>query len=93
MFDIGFWELVTLAILALLIVGPEKLPKVARDAGHIIGKVRRFIHDARLELERELDDSPHQELKKSIDHVEQLMKEAPDRILAENNTNKHSSKS
>ncbi|MEM7027703.1 MAG: Sec-independent protein translocase protein TatB [Pseudomonadota bacterium] len=93
MFDIGFWELITLAMLALLIVGPEKLPKVARDAGNIVAKVRRFIHDARLELEREIDDSPHQELKKSIDHVEQLMKEAPDRLLGEEEFKQKSSKS
>lgn len=82
-----------MAVLALLIVGPEKLPKVARDTGRIIGKVRRFIHDARLELERELEDAPHQELKKSIDHVEQLMKEAPDRIVAEEDIHQNTSKS
>lgn len=81
MFDIGFWELVTLAVITLLIVGPERLPKVARDAGKLTARIRRFINHTRLELERELDIEERRDLQQSIDHVDRLMKDAPDRLL------------
>jgi len=85
-FDVGFWELVTLALIALLIVGPEKLPKIAHDVGQFVAKIRRLIHDARLELEKELDVDSASSLQDSIDHVERLMKEAPDRLLNDKDT-------
>ena len=88
MFDIGFWELITLAAITLLIVGPERLPKVAKDAGNLIAKVRRFIHNTRLELEKELNVDEHNELKESIEHVDKLMREAPDRLLDQQQDNK-----
>ena len=90
MFDIGFWELITLAAIALLIVGPEQIPKVARDAGQLIGRCRRFINNARNELERELELEEANQLNDSIKHVEKLMQEAPDRIMSADQSNKSS---
>ncbi|MDH5409282.1 MAG: Sec-independent protein translocase protein TatB, partial [Gammaproteobacteria bacterium] len=43
MFDIGFWELAIIAVVGLLVIGPERLPGVARTAGMWIGRTRRFI--------------------------------------------------
>ena len=43
MFDIGFWELITIAILALIIVRPEKLPKFAKDAGKLLKNLRNYV--------------------------------------------------
>ena len=54
MFDIGFWEVLIISVLALLVIGPERLPDVARKAGRMIGKVRRFVNSVRSDLEREL---------------------------------------
>ena len=54
MFDIGFWELVMVGVIALLVVGPERLPKLARTAGVYYGKARRFISTVRAGVEREL---------------------------------------
>ena len=54
MFDPGFWELALIAVLALLIVGPERLPVVARKVGGWIGKMRRFVTSVRSDIEREL---------------------------------------
>jgi sec-independent protein translocase protein TatB len=54
MFDIGFWELVMVGVIALLVVGPERLPKLARTAGVYYGKARRFISTVRADVEREL---------------------------------------
>lgn len=54
MFDIGFWELVVIAIVALIVFGPERLPQFARRAGYWIGRARRQIHTIRAEIEREI---------------------------------------
>jgi len=54
MFDIGFWELCVIAVVALLILGPERLPVAARTAGLWIGKARRLIGNVKTEIDREL---------------------------------------
>ena len=64
MFDIGFWELVMIGVIALLVVGPERLPKLARTAGVYYGKARRFIGTVRADVERELKA---EELRRVID--------------------------
>ncbi|MGH8503078.1 MAG: Sec-independent protein translocase protein TatB [Gammaproteobacteria bacterium] len=54
MFDIGFSELVLIGVIALLVVGPEKLPQLARQAGSWMGKIKRFVNSARDDIEHEL---------------------------------------
>jgi len=54
MFDIGFWELALVGVVALLVLGPERLPKVARVAGMWVGKGRRFMSSVKGEIDREL---------------------------------------
>lgn len=95
MFDIGFWELAIIAIIALIIIGPERLPKFARDAGRFVSKIRNFIRNTRKELENELEIDQVNGLRKDIDHIDNLMKEAPDRIIlgqSDNNNEKESTK-
>jgi sec-independent protein translocase protein TatB len=53
MFDIGFWELTLVAVVALLVVGPERLPRLARTAGLWIGKGRRVLASVKGEIDRE----------------------------------------
>jgi len=53
--DIGFWELIVIAVVTLLVVGPERLPEVARKAGFYAGKIRRFIQSVKTELAEEID--------------------------------------
>jgi len=55
MFDIGFWEILLILILALVVIGPERLPGAARQAGFFVGKARRYIEGVRNEVESELD--------------------------------------
>lgn len=43
MFDVGFWELALIGVITLLVVGPERMPQIARKAGYYLGKVKRFI--------------------------------------------------
>jgi sec-independent protein translocase protein TatB len=54
MFDIGIWELSLILIVALLVVGPERLPALARKAGSYYSKARRMVSSVRDEVEREL---------------------------------------
>ncbi len=54
MFDIGFWELCLIGVLALIVLGPERLPQVARTAGLWMGRARRFLGDVKADIDREL---------------------------------------
>lgn len=60
MFDVGFWELVLVFGLGLIILGPERLPRVAAKVGRWVGQARRTANQLRrqLEMEIKLDDTP-----------------------------------
>jgi len=79
MFDIGFWELIIIAVVALIIVGPEKLPSFAREAGKWLGKFRRFINTTRQQFERELRLEEANDLTRKITDLDELLKDAPDK--------------
>ncbi len=63
MFDIGFWELALIGVVALLVIGPERLPRVARTAGLWLGRARRFVSSVKADIDRELAAD---ELKKAL---------------------------
>ena len=67
MFDIGFWELFLILILALLVVGPERLPKAARTVGYWLGKARRYVEGVKEEVASEFDVT---ELKRMVHNQE-----------------------
>ncbi|UCV11007.1 Sec-independent protein translocase protein TatB [Dechloromonas denitrificans] len=54
MFDIGFSELIVIAIVALVVIGPERLPKVARTLGHLLGRAQRYVNDVKSDINREI---------------------------------------
>ena len=54
MFDIGFWELMLMGVVALLVVGPERLPKLAYTAGKWLGKGRSMLSAVKLEIDKEV---------------------------------------
>ena len=54
MFDFGFSELLVIAIVALVVIGPERLPKVARTAGHLLGRLQRYVSDVKSDINREM---------------------------------------
>jgi len=53
-FDIGFWELALIGVIALLVIGPERLPGVARNVGQWVGQARRYVAHVKRDIEREL---------------------------------------
>ena len=54
MFDIGFSELMVIAVVALIVIGPERLPKVARTLGHLLGRMQRYVNDVKADINREM---------------------------------------
>jgi sec-independent protein translocase protein TatB len=54
MFDVGFQELALIALVALIVIGPERLPKVARTAGLWLGRGRRFIASVKADIDKEI---------------------------------------
>lgn len=83
MFDIGFIELVICAVIALLVLGPERLPAAARTAGRWVGGARRMVTQFTSELDRELKaDELRKELRKAgdigLDDVEKTVRGALD---------------
>ena len=64
MFDVGFSEVVIIAIIALVILGPERLPKVARTIGFWVGKARRMVADVKTDIDREMRESELGDLRK-----------------------------
>ena len=78
MFDVGFQELILVAIVALVVIGPERLPRAARVAGKWVGHARRTLSNVKHEIDRELKA---EELKKILD--EQARHNPLDTILEE----------
>jgi sec-independent protein translocase protein TatB len=55
MFDIGFSELMVIAVIALVVIGPERLPRVARTLGHLAGRLQRYVSDVKSDINREIE--------------------------------------
>jgi sec-independent protein translocase protein TatB len=55
MFDVGFSELLVIGIVALLVIGPEKLPSVARTVGALLGRMQRYVNDVKADINREIE--------------------------------------
>jgi len=73
MFDSGFLELLIVGIVALLIVGPERLPEVAAKAGKFIGKMKAFVATTREDIEKEIrSDELQSMLNKQKDEISEL---------------------
>lgn len=77
MFDAGFLEVLIIGIIALLVIGPERLPGVARKVGGWIGKARAFVDSTKADIEREINASEMRELlqsqKQEIDELRNMM--------------------
>ena len=71
MFDIGFSELMMIGVVALVVLGPERLPKVARTAGEWMGKLQRYVADVKVDINRQMDIA---ELRKMQEEVKEAAK-------------------
>ncbi|HZP12493.1 MAG TPA: Sec-independent protein translocase protein TatB [Nevskiaceae bacterium] len=80
MFDVGFSELVLCFLVALVVLGPEKLPPLARSLGRWTGQARSYLRHLSNELERETNAA---ELKKTLQETERALREQTDAVNAD----------
>lgn len=67
MFDIGFSELVVIMVVALIVIGPERLPKVARTMGLLWGRAQRYINGVRADIERDMQMDELKQIKQKVE--------------------------
>ena len=68
MFDVGFSEILVIGLVALIVIGPERLPRVARTLGILAGRLQRYVADVKADINREVE---LEELRKMKDSVQQ----------------------
>jgi len=76
MFDIGFSELLVIAVVALLVIGPERLPKVARTAGHLFGRLQRYVNDVKADIQREMELEELKKLRSQFEDAARSVQES-----------------
>lgn len=69
MFGIDFSEFLVIGIVALIVLGPERLPKVARTVGHLFGRLQRYAADVKQQVKREMDAEDFKHLKTQFQEV------------------------
>ena len=80
MFDIGFSELLVIGVVALIVIGPEKLPRVARTVGVLAGRLQRYVADVKADINREIE---LEELRKMRDSMQQAASEFQSSVQSE----------
>ena len=71
MFDIAFSEIALIAVVALVVIGPERLPKVARTLGHLVGRLQRYVNDVKADINREIELDELRKLKNEVQSAAQ----------------------
>ena len=66
MFDMSFSEIAVIGAVALVVLGPERLPKVARTAGHLFGRLQRYVNTVKADISREMETSELSKLKQDV---------------------------
>jgi len=91
MFDISFTEIMVIAVVALIVVGPERLPKVARTLGHLLGRVRRYVGDVKNDIQREMEveelNELHTSVQKAAHSIENSVREEVSELKAAGSVN------
>lgn len=80
MFDIGFSELMIIGIVGLVVIGPERLPRVARTVGHLLGRLQRYVGDVKSDIQREMQ---LEDLKKLQQQVAEQARDLENNIKAQ----------
>ncbi len=70
MFDVGLSELMIIAVVALVVIGPERLPRVARTAGLLLGRLQRYVSDVKSDINREIQ----------LDELKKLQQQMTDQV-------------
>ena len=82
MFDVGFSEMLVIGLVALIVIGPESLPRVARTIGILAGRLQRYVADVKADINREVE---LEELRKMKDSVQQAATNIENSVQSELN--------
>lgn len=74
MFDISFTELMLIGVVALVVIGPERLPRVARTIGHLVGRAQRYVGDVKSDIQREMNLDELNDLKGQMEEAAKSVK-------------------
>ena len=80
MIDLGLSKIAIIGVVALIVIGPQKLPKVARMAGTLYGRAQRYLHDVKSEFSREIELDELRNLQKEVEESAASFKEEVDQI-------------
>ncbi|KAA0443915.1 MAG: twin-arginine translocase subunit TatB [Candidatus Thioglobus sp.] len=83
MFDIGFWEFALIGVITLIVVGPERMPSIARAAGRYVGKAKRFIVKIQKDIGEEIEVDKlkeHLNLEDENSNIIEVLKETKNSI-------------
>jgi sec-independent protein translocase protein TatB len=82
-FDIAFSEIAVIAVVALVVIGPERLPKVARTLGHMFGRLQRYVSDVKADINREIELDELRKLKNEVQSAAQDIERSVSSAAAE----------
>ena len=83
MFDIGFTELLVIGVVALIVIGPERLPKVARTVGHLFGRMQRYVNDVKADISREMELDELKKLRSTVEDTARSFEHSVQKGLSE----------
>jgi sec-independent protein translocase protein TatB len=89
MFDVGIWELAVIGVVALVVLGPERLPKVARTAGHLFGRLQRYVAQVKSDINREMEASELSKVKSEFESAAQSFKQDIETKVAQTDRDMH----
>ena len=71
MFNFGISELMIIAVVGLIVIGPERLPRVARTLGHLFGRMQRYVSEIKADINREVELDELRQLQSSMKEAAQ----------------------
>jgi sec-independent protein translocase protein TatB len=83
MFDIGFSEIVVIGVVALVVIGPERLPRTARTLGHLFGRLQRYVNEVKSDINREMELDELRRLRKEVQGAASELQESVTRMATE----------
>ena len=83
MIDFGFDKLALISAVALIVIGPEKLPRLARTLGHLAGKLQRYVSDVKADINREIELDELRKLKGEVQSAAQEIERSVTQVASE----------
>jgi sec-independent protein translocase protein TatB len=80
MFDVGFSELVVIALVALIVIGPERLPRVARTIGALLGRAQRYVNDVKADIQREVNLDELKDIKSTFQDAAKSVEQSVNQV-------------